>query len=130
MNSPIELYDCPSDLSGDSTGTNYLMVTRPGTAADGARALRFRDFTDGDSRTIIVVEVTGMNVHWAEPRDISVAELKRLVESRGASGHIAGTFNVLCANGAVHTLGPKSLHLLDALTTINGGEQVDFPANK
>lgn len=63
---------CPSEpWSGN---TNYFLITGNGTAWADDRAPRIDEFTDGLAETIFVVEVSGSNVLWTEPRDLTMDE--------------------------------------------------------
>jgi hypothetical protein len=107
------------------TATNYLAVVGPETIWPGTTGLNFRDVTDGTSSTILIVESTGGDMHWMEPRDLSFADMSFEV------GHPAGVSSkykepaVVMADGAVRSLQadlpPQTLR---AMLTANGGEAV------
>ena len=74
----LDGYLCPSrqDPQQDSRQrkfTDFVMLTGPGTVSPGDRAIHTRDFTDGDANTAVIVEATGLNVVWTEPRDFDTA---------------------------------------------------------
>ncbi len=115
----IPTYCCPS-AGPFSTETNYVMITGKGTIGGlPNECVRLGDITDGTANTIIVVEVAGTGIKWAEPRDLSIDELSlRLNDGSGkciGSRHPRGA-NVAMADGSVRfisdTLDPQTLRRL------------------
>ena len=53
--------------------TNFVAVVGPETAWPGPRGLGYRDL-GGLSRRILLVETYASDIHWMEPRDLTVAE--------------------------------------------------------
>jgi hypothetical protein len=90
--------------------TNYLAVIGPGTAWRKDGPVKFSDLPDGGSHTIMLVEVANSDVHWAEPRDITVEEaLEGLKTGKGlriSTAHPDG-INVLYANDDVEAFPAK-----------------------
>jgi uncharacterized protein DUF1559 len=74
-------FNCPSEPGGRSVCTNYVLVTGEGTAWADGRAPSLGDFTDGPAKTILVVEVTDSGIHWMEPRDLTVDQAMRGINS-------------------------------------------------
>jgi prepilin-type processing-associated H-X9-DG protein len=127
----VEWFVCPDATNGRANETNYFAGTGPGTAWNGTEGARFSDFQDGTSNTILVIEVVGAGVAWAEPKDVQLFEIGPLLKtarrSRRLDAHPGG-FHVLFADGSVRfitaTIAPAKLK---ALLTIAGGERVsDF----
>ena len=86
------------------------------------------DFTDGASNTILVVEVRGSQVHWAEPVDLDGTASLKINASRGLSigSHHSGGANVLFADASVvHLPQTTSEEEIKALLTRDGGENVN-----
>jgi hypothetical protein len=77
VNSPLYVNDlCYVCLSGrpvDLYRTNYVAVVGPNSAWAGATPKKRDDLrTAGEpSRTVMVIEVAGAGIPWAEPRDLS-----------------------------------------------------------
>jgi prepilin-type N-terminal cleavage/methylation domain-containing protein len=134
-------YRCPSHPMHDSTLptpeiTSYAMVVGPHAISDGPAARRKADISDGLDKTIMVVEVVGADINWLEPRDLDVSKMTFHIAQTGdklastatdiSSGH-TGMARVLMCDGTVRSLrddiDPK---LLEAMTTIDGGETVDL----
>ena len=68
---PLPYFRCPSDRSmGDRPMTSYLAVTGPGTVWDGQHA------TPTPPR-VMVIEVANSNIHWMEPRNLTLEEACR-----------------------------------------------------
>ncbi|MBL7043209.1 MAG: DUF1559 domain-containing protein [Pirellulaceae bacterium] len=131
-NTVIPVYSCPScPPSGDSMGsteTNYMVITGPGTVFDGAKAARLADIKDGTSNTILVVEVVGTGVNWAEPVDLDVGNMQFPNVTGGSTGpdsHHPGGLNAVLCDGSVRFLSEAmDRQVLDALITKGGGEPI------
>jgi hypothetical protein len=71
-------FACPSDEASppsSSDQTNYLAVVGPNAAWTGDKPRKLEDFGENAAHTIMLVEVAGSGIHWAEPRDISLDTL-------------------------------------------------------
>jgi len=131
-NTAIPAYKCPScppsGGSGSPTETNYMVITGAKTVFDGAKAASTRDITDGTSNTILVVEVAGTGVNWAEPVDLDAGTMQFPNVGSGSTGpdsHHSGGFNAALCDGSMRflsdTINPQTF---DALITKAGAEQV------
>jgi len=127
-----DVFRCPSDKAGASASrasfTNFVAVAGPQTAWPGVTPTRIKDFADGASNSILVVEVADSGIHWMEPRDLHVLQMSRTVSSRDGQGissaHAHGA-HVLLADGAVRFVSEElPVETIRALLTINGGEPV------
>lgn len=137
----IDVLSCPSipvsqqmDAEGNSY-TAYAALIGPHTAFPEGRGLPIRQFTDGTSNTILIVEACGQQIVWTEPRDILVrpeniginlpGERKYHSPANWSSYH-AGGAHTLLTDGSVRFLSNKTdPAVLEALITRDGGEVVD-----
>lgn len=70
------IYSCPSDkATWGACETNYVVVTGRGTMFDGAESVTVSDVLDGPHSTLMLVEVTGTQIHWMQPRDLDLAAM-------------------------------------------------------
>lgn len=124
--SEVSVFTCPSDADGDANRTSYVAVVGPGFAFDETAAVTFSSITDGAADTILLVEVAGRDIQWAEPRDLTFEEFLALYNDQAVSHHPGG-FNVAYADASVHFLhyglAPAELR---ALFTRDGGEPINF----
>lgn len=108
------------------TATNYLAVVGAETVwpPDGKRS--YKDVTDGNSSTILIVENRGTGIHWMEPRDLSFANMSFTVnDPAGVSSKYLGPA-VAMVDGGLHRLRKDlSPATLRALLTARGGEKVE-----
>jgi prepilin-type processing-associated H-X9-DG protein len=126
----IPVYSCPSTPGGPgSTETNYMVITGPGTVFDDGNACKLREILDGTSNTLMVVEVCGTSVNWAEPQDLDASSITYPLGSPGgtspASRHPGGLMVAMC-DGSVrfisNSIDPREF---DDLVTKAGQEQVN-----
>jgi prepilin-type processing-associated H-X9-DG protein len=123
----LEVFRCPSDpgVTAGPAETNYVRVVGKDTVGGMPNeAVKLSDITDGTSNTIMVVEVSGLHIRWAEPRDVTVEEFMEMVAKGHASFHPGG-FQALFADGSTHFItygvNPKTLR---ALLLRNDGQPV------
>jgi prepilin-type processing-associated H-X9-DG protein len=119
---------CPEDKE-NHTDTNYVMLIGPHAISNGPNSVRLKDITDGDSRTIAVVETYDLGIRWYEPRDLRVDEMSFKINDRDhysiASRHPYGGAHVGFVDGHTEFLTDDTdPRVVEVLATINGGEEV------
>ncbi|MEE8451706.1 MAG: DUF1559 domain-containing protein [Thermoguttaceae bacterium] len=132
-----DVYNCPSTDTTDDT--NYVAVVGPRTVWQNGDSVKLDDIKDGPENTILLIEFPGSDIHWMEPRDLSIQDvLQRFDPKSGLSlspVHVRdnGYFlrdtpmiHVLFADGSVHAIPADiSREDLEGLLTIDGGEEID-----
>ncbi len=98
-------YVCPSRSSGRASPyTDYVAVTGPGTAWGLSEAELTNMFARG-SRAVLVAEIAGSNIRWAEPRDMTLDEacnsLRGKVGRALSSYHSPADAWILFSDGSV-----------------------------
>lgn len=119
------VYGCPSHTIPGSTSTAYVTITGSNTALGDGKCVPLRDFNDGTSNTLMIVEGCGLNIPWMKPQDIDAATVKGVGDPNGASSKHFGGVNVLMSDGVVrfisNNIDPK---VYQSLITRDGGEQL------
>jgi hypothetical protein len=120
----VPCWRCPSDRRSPPEMTNYVAIYGPGTAWEQNKIIQFDAIAKGDgmSQTILVVEIRNSDIHWMEPRDIHINDLKPEFNAKNGpslgSYHIEGAMIAL-ADGSVHILSPEEIATkLPAMLTI------------
>lgn len=128
VNTAIPSYQCPSDPAGPaSMTTSYMVLSGPGTVFEGANGAKIADITDGTSNTLLVVEVQGTGVNWAEPVDLDASTLSLpFAAGPGSPGSLhPGGINAAMCDGSVRFLSNNiSPDTFQSLTTRAGGEMI------
>ena len=109
--------------------TDYLAVVGPGMAWEEGKRLSLADFVDAESNTIMLVEVRGSQIHWAEPVDFDGTGSLKINSRPGLSigSHHSGGANVLFADcSVVHLPDTTSEEEIKALLTRDGGENEEW----
>lgn len=134
------VFACPAQRRTSrqpSTHTSYLAVVGPRTAWLGGNPTRIQDFTDGTSKTILIMESDGRGVPWMEPRDLSLDEALDLVTSDEfdhLGGHGLDRFFTETHDGRLAATADGGVEFLPhgtpkqkwaALLTIDDGKDVD-----
>ena len=101
--------------------TVYQVPVGPGAAFEDNKELRMRDFTDGTSNTIMIVEVSPEQaVFWTQPGDLAF-DPDNPQEGLGEVG--PDGFRAVFVDGALGTV-TQTADSLKALFTRDGGEAV------
>jgi type II secretory pathway pseudopilin PulG len=133
----------PKGNGAASTETHYFAIVDPATAWPNGAARPIPQFTDGTSKTITVMEASGLATNWMEPRDLSLAEAVELLTTKPRSGHrhfedrfLTMTYydtsyrHVAFCDGSVHRLDQHTdAGLARALLTAAGGEVIPQAPN-
>ena len=112
--------------------TSYVIITGPGTAFASDQSVSLDDVADGTANTILVVETRGSDIHWMEPRDLTMRTIHLAVnpgqgKPPGISSYHPGCANVAMADGSVRFLRDDlPAKTLRGLLTIAGGETIDL----
>jgi type II secretory pathway pseudopilin PulG len=119
----LKVFRDPSNPSYTPGQTDYLFVTGAGTIFEAGQATRLRDITDGTSNTLLVVEVRGSGVNWAEPSDLDLSQVTPLPPGNHPNINLAAL-----ADGSVRALAKNvDPNLVRAMATRSGGEAVSPP---
>ncbi len=106
QNRPLEktlmpIFCCRSNPGISGTETTYVRIVGKDTVGGMPNeAVKISDIASGMANTIMVVEVSGLNINWEEPRDVTADEFMGMVAKRRSSPHPLG-FNALFADGSV-----------------------------
>ncbi len=127
---PIE-YRCPS-VRNPGPYTNYVAVVGPETLWPGERAVSLKGIENAWA-TIHFVEIADSDIHWMEPRDLTLAEAAAGVNinrHRGiSSNHPGGASCWMLVGGRYFLRDGTSTEVLRALLTIGGEEKLDVTKN-
>ena len=96
-------FRCPSNprAGHEDCDTSYVMLVGKKTVGGLPDAERnSTGIRAGTSRTILVIEVPNSGIPWAEPRDMTVDQVLRRLNSPNRGGH-AGGVNVAFCDGSV-----------------------------
>ncbi len=121
------MFECPSKPGpGVSTFTSYVAISGPGTMFPGAESIRLDQVTDRPADTLMVVEVTNVQIPWTKPEDLDVNKMGSHLNDRkypSVSSIHAGGANVALGDGTCRFL-PDSTPAMrvKSLVTIAGGE--------
>lgn len=144
LTSTPSYYQCPSRLDRSPNAaayTDYFAVIGPSAAWTGSTGRKRSDFKDLPSWTVLLVEIAGQKIAWTEPRDFTVDEVLKLVESRDEAiegGHRSeGVFgdapsfvrHIAFANGSAQCVSTRlSRDVWSHLLTIDDGVAVSLDA--
>jgi hypothetical protein len=105
----------------NSTNSSYFALTGNGAAFSKKEGAQFRDFTDGTSNSLLLVEAK-RKIPWTKPEDIPFDPKKKLPKF---GGHYDNIFLALLADGSVRVLAENiKADILKALITIGGRESI------
>ena len=108
--------------------TNYLAISGPDAAFEPGKKIKFTDFLDGTSNTIMVIETAEL-VPWAKPVDYKFDPKKPLPKIVPVG--IQKVFQALLADGSVRAISTKiDPKMLKAAFTRSGGEIIDLDKKK
>jgi Protein of unknown function (DUF1559) len=130
LNSMPSTFACPSRFSNPTNLTSYVAVTGPGTMFPGAQSTKLADVTDGTSNTLMIVEISNVNIPWTAPVDLDVRTMsfqindgKRAgISSKHPGGAIVGVGDGR-ARWASNSITPGNLR---AVLTIAGSEGISM----
>lgn len=126
-----DCFRCIADEDAPPGTTNYVAIVGPETMWPGATARKLSDVSDATDATILVAEVTGLNIPWLEPRDLDFATMKFELNSRtgeSISSHHDGGANVWMADAKRCWLPNRTPpETVRALLTATGREPVSPP---
>lgn len=110
--------------------TSIVAVTGPRTAFPGATPRKLDEITDDRAQTLVLVEVSNSDIPWSAPVDVDARGLSMSSSTRpGPSSYDRAGINAVFGNLRYGPRLPRDLtnEHLRALSTIDGGEHVDWP---
>ncbi len=121
-------FGCPSrDAMGHLT--SYVAIVGPKTTFPGSKSRRIAEIGDGTIETILLAEVSNVDIPWTEPRDLDVETMSWIINDPSkpavSSVHRRAP-TLLFADGTVRSLSTLSPAVLKAMSTIDGGEGPNF----
>jgi hypothetical protein len=120
------VYQCPTDHGNSGEFTDFVAAVGPDRMFPGTDARKFSEVTDGLSNTIAVMEYSGSQINWLEPRDGPAANDPTAVQPP-SSHHPGGAF-VLLGDSSVQWLSASvNPQIVESLMTVDKGEPVSVP---
>jgi prepilin-type processing-associated H-X9-DG protein len=122
-------YHCPSEAPEKSLWTSYVMIVGPTAFGNGSTGRKPDEITDGLTNTLAIVEMSPSGILWTAPYDLNVAEMSYRINDPDQPGlrsrHSEGVVVVFADGHIQYIANGLDPDLLKALTTINGGEEID-----
>lgn len=107
--------------------SNYTVITGMKTMFPDAASRKLSEITDGAANTLMVIEVKSNGKSWMEPK-VDLTEFNDYSIGGDLGGNHNNGANALFADGTVHYLYDTTpAEDLQAMTTVNGGENVGPP---
>lgn len=104
----VDVYRCRShNVDDDSFATSYCLVTGRGTAFADDKQPVTEVFNYRDNGAVFLVETNRDNIHWMEPRDLSIdqaIEMFANAANNGLQTNHPGFIHVAYADGSVEKL--------------------------
>jgi hypothetical protein len=136
-----DVFRCPSSEGATGTAatqTNYFVIAGNEAAFPVDRGRQLGEFRDGAAHTLVLVEASGLGVHWMDPRDVALDEVVDLLTTKLHMGHrhvrdrfLTTTYcdtslrGVVYCDGHVESMGQfENANEARALLTTNGSEPV------
>jgi len=141
-----EFFRCPTtnaEEPGFPLTAHYVAVAGPGTIWSESKGTSLKDVADGTSHTIALMEIASSDIHWMEPRDVTLdgmlANSISVCDVPSSHHYSERTYfflreyplvgNVLMADGSCRMLAYRpSPDELAAMLTIDGDETIDEDA--
>jgi hypothetical protein len=96
-------FACPSARDRDSPITDYVVVVGPNTLWPGSKgATLAKDGSDDDK--ILLIEIVKSDIHWTEPRDLTLEEALDVIQPKTGIG--------------IGSLHPRGIHYVTANDTV------------
>lgn len=113
----VPYWSCPSTPVKPGM-TQYQAVLDPNGVFQGSISTKFKDVTDGLGQTVMVSEAgLGQEVHWMEPRDMTVATWMT-----GQLVHL-GVAQTAMGDGSIRSIaGPLTAGQKQSMVTRSGGD--------
>ena len=99
------MYRCPGEGEDESPFTSYVAIVGPGAVFDRDHSNSLSDL-DVPELTIMIAEISGSDILWTEPRDLSSAEMTFRVNGGAndiSSSHEGGANVVFCTRQITHS---------------------------
>lgn len=128
-------YHCPADPSSIHD-TSYIAVVGQNTSFPPRVAVKFDGFDGKLSNSILIVETHNSGIHWMEPRDWSIEEAikgvnshgKRFLDGRHVSLFSSRNPQALFADGSIREINPNiDPKILRSLLEINNPDKPKEP---
>jgi hypothetical protein len=120
----MPFYCCLGECDKDSNTFTYVVaVTGPGTAFESKKQAPINGI-DGD--TILFIELKDSNIHWLEPKDMHIDELRNSTGIAKTLSNFPGGFHVAFADRVVWFLDEDiPRELVATFCTIEGSRRLD-----
>jgi RNA polymerase sigma factor (sigma-70 family) len=113
----------PKVFGDKGTKTHYRIFVGEGAGFESKKSLKFADFTDGTSNTLLIVEAADP-VEWTRPEEFEYAEKKPLPKLGGTP--FENGFHIGMADGSVRFMSTTATEkTIRAIITRNGGEVLE-----
>jgi len=120
------VFHCPGNSwSGSDSTTSYLAVIGNDTAWNPDANVSIDDIADGAQDTVLLAEYARSDIHWMEPRDVSIDDTVGENSYFPASHHDDGDWVIAYADGYVEVIDDLPLEVFRAMLTVAGGESID-----
>jgi Protein of unknown function (DUF1559) len=125
------LFSCPrrdQNANRRPSFTSYVVVIGPGTMFPESESIRLDQVTDGSANTLMVVEVSNVQIPWTKPEDLQVRTMSLRINDEkrpSISSHHPGGAEALYGDGACRFMKESiTADHLKSLFSIAGGEPV------